>query len=192
MRSCLILFALSFLFITHVYANEIYVATTDLNIRIGPGNKYQVIKVLTKGEQVELISKNGNWYRVRCEATIGYAHAKYLSKHTFGSQWIRKFSYNSWIAMALGAALILVMIKRWRFNIRRQHRRDYYRNVYLKSEEWHRKRYFVLERDNWTCVHCGGKATEVHHNRYSRRQIGTEPIHWLVSICRSCHEKQHV
>ena len=70
-------------------------------------------------------------------------------------------------------------------------RRDYYRNEYLKSEEWQRKRYVVLKRDNWCCVYCGGRATQVHHKRYAKRNIGNEPIAWLVSVCRSCHERQH-
>jgi hypothetical protein len=70
-------------------------------------------------------------------------------------------------------------------------RRDYYRNVYLKSEEWQRKRYVVLKRDNWQCVYCGGPATEVHHTRYAKRNIGKEPIDWLVSICRACHDLRH-
>ena len=70
-------------------------------------------------------------------------------------------------------------------------RREYYRNVYLKSEAWKRKRYVVLKRDNWTCVYCGGRATQVHHTRYAKRNIGKEPIEWLVSICRTCHASQH-
>lgn len=70
-------------------------------------------------------------------------------------------------------------------------RRDYYRNVYLKSEEWKRKRYVVLKRDNWRCVYCGGQATQVHHTRYAKRNIGKEPIEWLVSICKTCHDSKH-
>lgn len=70
-------------------------------------------------------------------------------------------------------------------------RREYYRNVYLKSEAWKRKRYVVLKRDNWRCVYCGGKATQVHHTRYAKRNIGKEPIEWLVSICKTCHEAKH-
>jgi len=81
--------------------------------------------------------------------------------------------------------------KNWIFEIGRKERRDYYRNVYLKSEAWQRKRYVVMKRDNWRCVYCGAKATEVHHKRYAKRNIGREPIHWLVSICRTCHDKQH-
>ena len=70
-------------------------------------------------------------------------------------------------------------------------RREYYRNVYLKSDAWKRKRYVVLKRDNWRCVYCGGRATQVHHTRYAKRNIGKEPIEWLVSICKTCHESKH-
>ena len=77
------------------------------------------------------------------------------------------------------------------FDTELQSRRDYYRNVYLKSDEWKRKRYVVLKRDNWRCVYCGGRATQVHHKRYAKRNIGKEPIEWLVSICKSCHDSKH-
>lgn len=70
-------------------------------------------------------------------------------------------------------------------------RRGYYRNVYLKSEAWKRKRYLVLKRDNWKCVYCGGRATQVHHKRYAKINIGKEPIEWLVSICEKCHDAKH-
>ena len=71
-------------------------------------------------------------------------------------------------------------------------RRDYYRNVYLKSDAWKRKRYVVLKRDNWCCVYCGKPATQVHHKKYAKRNIGKEPIEWLVSVCKSCHDQKHV
>ena len=70
-------------------------------------------------------------------------------------------------------------------------RRDYYRNVYLNSEAWQRKRFVVLKRDNWQCVYCGVRATQVHHTRYAKRNIGKEPIEWLVSICKTCHDSIH-
>jgi hypothetical protein len=95
-------------------------------------------------------------------------------------------------------ALILILVviaiaifNRWLFDRQRKQRRDYYRNDYLKSEAWQRKRYVVLKRDNWRCVFCGGKATQVHHKRYAKYNIGKEPIEWLVSVCKSCHDKQH-
>jgi 5-methylcytosine-specific restriction endonuclease McrA len=69
-------------------------------------------------------------------------------------------------------------------------RRGYYRDVYLKSAAWNRKRYLVLKRDNFTCVHCGRTATQVHHKKYARL-IGKEPLVWLESVCKICHEKLH-
>ena len=70
-------------------------------------------------------------------------------------------------------------------------RRDYYRNVYLKSDAWQRKRFVVLRRDNWKCVYCAARATQVHHKRYAKYNIGREPIKWLVSVCGPCHNKLH-
>lgn len=70
-------------------------------------------------------------------------------------------------------------------------RQAYYRFEYLQSEAWKRKRYVVLKRDNWTCVYCGNVATQVHHKRYAKNNIGSEPIDWLVSVCNSCHGQIH-
>ncbi|WP_062040357.1 HNH endonuclease [Lentimicrobium saccharophilum] len=88
-------------------------------------------------------------------------------------------------------AVIIFAFKRWGFDISRKQRRDYYRNVYLQSDEWKRKRYVVLKRDNWRCVYCGARATQVHHKRYAKRNIGKEPIEWLVSVCNNCHNSKH-
>lgn len=85
----------------------------------------------------------------------------------------------------------IILLRQFAFERRRKRRRDYYRNVYLKSDEWERKRYVVLKRDNWRCVFCGGRATEVHHKRYAKYNIGKEPIEWLVSVCKPCHDAQH-
>ena len=35
------------------------------------------------------------------------------------------------------------------------------------------------------------KATEVHHIKYARINIGREPIEWLVSVCRNYHQEIH-
>lgn len=93
------------------------------------------------------------------------------------------------LIILIGIAIFI--FNRWLFDIMRKQRRDYYRNVYLKSDEWQRKRFVVLKRDNWRCVYCGGRATQVHHKRYAKYNIGKEPIKWLVSVCKSCHDKQH-
>ncbi len=98
---------------------------------------------------------------------------------------------NFQILLLLFAAIAIFLINLWLFEIKRKRRREYYRNEYLKSDAWKRKRYVVLKRDNWHCVYCGGRATQVHHKKYSKRNIGKEPIEWLVSICKPCHLEQH-
>jgi len=88
--------------------------------------------------------------------------------------------------------IALVVANKIQFLGKRAIRRDYYRNDYLKSQAWQRKRYVVLKRDNWRCVYCGTIATEVHHLRYAKNNIGKEPIDWLVSVCKECHAKKHI
>ena len=85
--------------------------------------------------------------------------------------------------------IIYIIIWVWWREEKRIKRRNYYRK-YLKSDAWKRKRYVVLKRDNWTCKRCGAKAEQVHHKKYARN-IGTEPIKWLESICKDCHYKIH-
>ena len=76
-----------------------------------------------------------------------------------------------------------------KYNSREERTKRYYE--YLKSEAWQRKRYVVLKRDNWKCRYCGMKATQVHHLKYAKYNIGKEPIDWLVSVCKTCHNEQH-
>jgi len=76
------------------------------------------------------------------------------------------------------------------FEKKRKVRKKYYNEDYLQSDVWKRKRAMVLKRDNWRCGYCNSKATDVHHKRYAR-QIGKEPIDWLVSVCPRCHEIEH-
>lgn len=95
-------------------------------------------------------------------------------------------------ALFLLVAVIAVFVfKHLLFEMRRRDRRNYYRNIYLKSDAWKKKRYVVLKRDNWSCVYCGERATQVHHKRYAKYNIGREPIDWLVSVCKSCHDAKH-
>tara|TARA_B100001564_G_C20609127_1_gene656684 strand:- start:211 stop:501 length:291 start_codon:yes stop_codon:yes gene_type:complete len=93
----------------------------------------------------------------------------------------------------IGLLALIIFIVVVSSNVRESNRiarRDRYRE-YLKTEAWQRKRYVVFKRDNWTCQECGAKATEVHHLKYAKYQIGKEPIDWLVSLCSPCHRKKH-
>lgn len=95
------------------------------------------------------------------------------------------------IILIIIIAAAIWLFKEWMFQIKRKARRDYYRNVYLQSEAWRRKRYVVLKRDNWSCVYCSSPASQVHHKKYAKKNIGREPIEWLVSVCKKCHDSLH-
>jgi 5-methylcytosine-specific restriction endonuclease McrA len=89
----------------------------------------------------------------------------------------------------LGA--IKIAVDQWIRSKQRERRRTYYRDDYLKSDNWKRKRVLVLRRDGYRRVYCGSRATQVHHKKYAPRNIGREPIEWLVSVCDGCHRKHH-
>jgi len=86
--------------------------------------------------------------------------------------------------------ILFIIIKYAGRSFERRIRKSAYSD-YLNSDEWQRKRYVVLKRDNYRCVYCGAKATQVHHKRYAKINIGKEPIDWLVSVCDECHKKRH-
>lgn len=114
---------------------------------------------------------------------------------SFNPNLLEKTTIPNTMIMEIVLLIVIIFIayafRNWEFKNARTKRRDYYRNVYLKSDAWQRKRYVVLKRDHWTCVYCGAQATQVHHLRYAKYNIGKEPIKWLVSICKSCHDKKH-
>lgn len=173
-----------------VLAADYFEVKEDLNVRTGAGKSFPVAFILKKGDVVQSISKHGNWYEINYKGKTGYVYARYLQPWS-GEDKIKKDKFDFSLLISAGFILVTIwIIDRLAFSLRRKRRRDYYRNEYLQSEEWKRKRILVLKRDNWRCVFCGSQATEVHHKRYARN-IGREPITWLVSVCHSCHEAQH-
>lgn len=64
----------------------------------------------------------------------------------------------------------------------------------LKDPRWQKKRLKILERDDWTCQHCGEdiKTLHVHHLLYSNMENPWDtPDIWLVTLCQDCHEYDH-
>lgn len=59
---------------------------------------------------------------------------------------------------------------------------------YLASDRWATLRLKILKRDKFKCK-CGADATQVHHLTYDR--IENELDEDLISICRTCHLKEH-
>lgn len=60
------------------FAIDYYTATSDLNVRTGAGTEYAVSFTLQKGDEVEVLSKNGSWFEIDYLGEIGYAHSRYL------------------------------------------------------------------------------------------------------------------
>ncbi len=70
--------------------------------------------------------------------------------------------------------------------------RNYYRSVYLKSDEWEIIRGKILRKAEWKCERCGKAATDAHHMDY--RVIGIPAMsdrRFIVAVCRPCHDLLH-
>lgn len=64
----------------------------------------------------------------------------------------------------------------------------------LKDPRWQMKRLEILQRDNFTCQHCGRKDKElhVHHTKYKRRAKPWEYDNkYLITLCKKCHLGTH-
>lgn len=67
--------------------------------------------------------------------------------------------------------------------------KNYYRNVYLRSEEWKVKRDLIMQYYQNQCQDCSNEAKDVHHLHYNN--IFCEKFNDLIPLCRTCHEKRH-
>jgi uncharacterized protein YraI len=87
---------------------EYYIATADLNVRTGKGTQYAVIFTLQEGNEVEVLSKNNNWYQIRHLGRKGYAHSEYL-KYSKTEQNRNARSFNKTISL-IGKGIIACII----------------------------------------------------------------------------------
>lgn len=60
------------------FATDYYIVTSDLNVRTGAGTEYSVSYTLQTGDEVEFLSKQGTWYKIKYLGKVGYANSKYL------------------------------------------------------------------------------------------------------------------
>lgn len=75
----LIILVLSLFFTTTFASSNYLYATEPVNLRTGPGTRYQIIAELQLGDQLELIGTSGSWTKVLWNGQIGYVFSKYLS-----------------------------------------------------------------------------------------------------------------
>lgn len=68
---------------------------------------------------------------------------------------------------------------------------SYYRDIYLKSEDWKSFRKIVLQKQHHTCRLCktSGFALDVHHLKYKR--LWDVTVSDVKVLCRDCHNKVH-
>ena len=63
----------------------------------------------------------------------------------------------------------------------------------LQDPRWQKKRVDILQRDNFTCQHCGSteKSLQVHHLRYQKWKKPWEYDNSeLLTLCHRCHEAE--
>lgn len=90
------------------HANQ-YTATSDLHVRSGAGIKYSILFTLRKGEEVELLSRSGNWFFVQHKNERGYAYFKYLASSISVSDIIERFSQQPVLFLAIGITVVILL-----------------------------------------------------------------------------------
>ena len=72
--------------------------------------------------------------------------------------------------------------------------KDFAKSFY-NSKLWKQTREYVLKRDNYMCVKCGGPASDVHHKTHLTPQnindmnIAVNPDN-LECVCKDCHNAE--
>ena len=66
----------------------------------------------------------------------------------------------------------------------------------LKTSAWLKKKFEVMKRDNFVCSNClcdnSESQLEVHHIAYFKNRKAWEyQDYLLVTLCRTCHQKEH-
>lgn len=63
---------------------------------------------------------------------------------------------------------------------------------FLQSDYWLSVKKSILERDQHNCQKCGNKTNlHVHHLTYVNHGSEHENLNDLITICESCHDKEH-
>ena len=63
----------------------------------------------------------------------------------------------------------------------------------LADSRWLKKKNEILERDNYTCQHCGRTSNlNVHHLSYEKGKLAWDyPNEKLITLWVDCHENEH-
>jgi hypothetical protein len=69
----------SILFLLNLLKTDHYIASSELNVRSGAGMGYSVCFTIKAGTEVEVVSKENNWYKIKYMGNMGYVYSKNLS-----------------------------------------------------------------------------------------------------------------
>lgn len=62
----------------------------------------------------------------------------------------------------------------------------------VSLQEWYRARARALVRDDFICQKCGSSTSRMNvHHKIKRRDGGSHDIKNLITLCGSCHAKEH-
>ncbi|MGU8571899.1 DUF3289 family protein, partial [Clostridium perfringens] len=64
--------------ITYISNGEVINVQSFLNVRKGPGISYDSIGQLHQGDNVRIIAKNGEWYKIKYDFGYGYVHSDFI------------------------------------------------------------------------------------------------------------------
>lgn len=79
------------------------------------------------------------------------------------------------------------------FFIKMKKKKETYAEM-LKDPRWQKKRLEIMQRDNFTCQHCGCKTNtlHVHHMNYRKTHKPWEYEDCeLITLCDKCHDYEH-
>ena len=145
---------------------EFYIATADLNVRTGAGAEHNVIFTLQEGNEVKVLSKNNNWFKVKYQGKTGYAYFEYLEySRTELNENLQSFEKTIQLIFKVfiaGAILIvsLLIIKK-------------VRNARLLKTVTNRKRGTRSERDLvLKLLKCKIPAHMIFHDLYLKKNNG--------------------
>lgn len=81
-----------------------------------------------------------------------------------------------------------IYLERWKI-VRSLGFQDY--KDYLQSELWSSIRRKVLRKASGKCSMCEGRANQVHHRKYTKKNLSGDSMDGLLASCEECHELLH-
>lgn len=95
--------------IPSAFDRDYYLATAGLNVRTGAGTGHSIFFTLQKGDEVEVLSKKKNWFKIRYQDKKGYAYSKYLKYSRTVPYTIFQFSQQSLSYIVIGIFAVVIL-----------------------------------------------------------------------------------